>query len=124
MLPPDLPASGPDHAIVRMADGEIQVSLAQAEAMRRALVGALHGSSLEERDQLLTLTENAQVWVDPDGIAHVGAWLVQPRGLDLVLTYRPPSNAPVVRAYAAIFTRQDNEWRLQDLREERIRRRP
>jgi hypothetical protein len=122
MSPTDFPFSGPDHAIVRIADGETQVFLSQAETMRDALVIALRGSSLEERDHLLTLTEKAPIWIDPDGIVHIGPWLLQPRGHNLVLTYRPPSDAPVIRAYAATFARQGSKWLLQDLREERIRR--
>lgn len=114
-----IPPPDPAHAVYQIGGTELFVTLADAEAMRAALLDQLKQSSVEERDQLLGLTEKAAAWIDPDGYLRIGRWLLETRGSSLVLTFRLVSEATILTNYIARLETNSAGWSVTSLDVER-----
>ncbi len=122
-MDPNDPFTGPDRVIVELAGAHTEVSLDDAAQMRTAIVAGLRASALEGKDQLVTLTAKAPIWIDPEGGVRIGGWVLTTRDAELRWTFRMASDAPVARAFLAKFVKVGANWRLVDISEQRISRR-
>ena len=106
----DAAPTGPDRTTVTLAGAALTITLDDARAMKAALVRALDESSAEHRDHLVRMTVQAPVWIDPDGLVHIGAWLLERRQDALALTFRMPSGGTVRLGYVARVERAEDAW--------------
>jgi hypothetical protein len=120
----DAAPTGPDRTTVTLAGAALTITLDDARAMKEALVRALGESPAEHRDHLVQMTVQAPVWIDPDGLVHIGAWLLERRQDALALTFQMPSGGTVRLGYVARVERAEEVWTVTRIDFERSWLRP
>lgn len=104
-----------DHTVVQLDRGEVVVTRAEAEAMRRALLRHFErpGSGARE-DQLTELRTNAAE-IDPDGVVRVGGWLLEGRFDRLAWTQRTRHGSMFHVNVAYLEPHSDGTWRVNEM---------
>ena len=111
-----------DRTVLRVGDADVSVTLDDLKAMRAALLDYLKASDYEDRDALLGWTKGP-AWIDPEGTARIGPWVLGSEGKDLFLRYREPPGEHAGKAHKATVTKKDGAWTVSNLVMERIRTR-
>jgi hypothetical protein len=108
--------SAPANDVVELElpSGPMRVTLADAEAIRAALVARLQKSDLADRDALIKMTEHAPVAID-SGFLRIGAWLLQAQDDALTLTYRGPLGPAMAQIYRAEIAKEGGSWVAKDV---------
>ena len=103
------------------SDGRLVVTLEDLEGLRAALLAHLESSQIDFRDLLITKTTTAPAYIDADGFARVGSWLLQVRDGAPVLINRISKGHHVMVQAVALLVRQDDAWLVTALDIERVR---
>lgn len=111
---------GEKEARIRQGDHEERITLADAQQIRDALLGALRQSQIGDRDELIALTEPLPAWIDADGRVMVGGWLLQLRNRQLLVSYRLSQNEERAVGYVAVVTKEGKGWRVLQVTPEKI----
>lgn len=106
----DAPPTGPDHTTIALAEGLVTVTLDDARAMKDALLRALDASQVEHREHLIRMTASAPVWIDPDGVVRIGAWLLERAQDAMALTFPLPSGGALRLRCVARVERAEGGW--------------
>jgi hypothetical protein len=115
---------GAKETIIRQGGAEVYITIEDLKQIRIALLDALGKSQLGDRHQLIALTKSLPAWIDSDGRAMIGGWLLQLRKGQLVATYRLSINAERAVGYAASVVRENKGWRITQVVPEKIRFQP
>jgi len=111
-----------ERTVLRVGEAEVELTLDDVKAIRDALVAYLKQSSYEDRDALLPWSDGP-AWIDGDGKARIGPWLLGSDGKAIYLRYREPPGEFAGKAHKAILTKAEGKWTVTDLVMERIRTR-
>jgi hypothetical protein len=114
--------SAADSAIIETVAGRMVVTLADARAIREALLAAVARSSLPERQTLLAVTEPLPAWIDPAGLVMIAGWLLQMGNDGLVLRYRLTEAEDAILGFKASVLHDAKGWRVDDITREHVLR--
>lgn len=95
------------------------MNVTDGERMKTALVAYLAQCALEDRNALMVKTRQAPVWIDPDGLLHVGPWLFGQRDGAPVLTYREPPKSTGSKLHVARLE-SEGAWRVSAIETHKI----
>jgi hypothetical protein len=112
--------SAADSAIIETVTGGMVVTLADASAIREALLAAVARSSLPESPTLLALTEPLPAWIDPAGQVMIAGWLLQMGNGGLVLRYRLTEAEDAILGFKAPVAPGAEGWRVDDIAREHV----
>jgi hypothetical protein len=114
-----------DRAEFDVAGVHMTVTLADAEAIKAALLARLaQQKDLAERDELIKSTQQVAPSID-DGVVRIGTWILQAHGRKLALTYRllPVQGAPSSPMFRAEVVKNGSTWAVQDVNVGEVRAR-
>lgn len=120
--------SGPSAtAILRLTSGELKLSLIDGQQIAAALHQYLETDSrvtqvpMLTRDSAAWLRSGDEALIDFQGQLRIGLWLLQGRGDQPVLTYRPVGeNTAVGYQYIARLGVKDHHWYVDEIGWEKI----
>ncbi len=102
----------PDQVLIEVAGQRIALTVDDGLAMRTLLLARLRESSLANKDDLLSLTQNAQPFLNT-GALRISVWLLQTRGDKLILQYRMPSAGISTATFSAEVSRGNGGWQVR-----------
>jgi hypothetical protein len=109
-----------DKTVIHVGDADVTLTLDELKAIRTALVSYLKASSYEDRDAILGWSEGP-AFIDAQGTARIGPWVLGTEGKEVFLRYREPPGQLAGKAHKAILAKKDGAWTVTDLVMERIR---
>ena len=117
--------------ILKLSGGDLVVSLADGREIAAAL--RRHLETDPRVAQIPMLSPNSLAWlrtgdeaaINSQGILRIGMWLLQARGDEAVLSYRPVSDGSAFGyQYLAPLRRRDSHWEIVEIRWEKVFYRP
>jgi hypothetical protein len=109
-----------DKTVLRVGDADVTITRADLAAIADALRAFLKASDYVERDEVLVWSQG-EGWIDPDGSARIGTWLLGAEGGELYLRYREPATELGAKAHRAVVEKKDGAWTVVKVELERIR---
>jgi hypothetical protein len=109
-----------ERTVLRVGDADVTLTLDELKSIRDALVAYLKASTYEDRDALLPWSDGP-AFIDPEGVARIGPWVLGVQGKEIYLRYREPPGQSAGKAHKAILAKKDGTWSVTDLVMERIR---
>jgi hypothetical protein len=109
-----------DKTVLQVGGAEVTLTVADLKAIRDALLEYLKQSQYEDRDPLIRRS-GGPAWIDPQGTARIGPWVLGVDGNDIYLRYREPPGQLAGKAHKAIIEKKDGAWTIRRLDMERIR---
>ena len=103
------------HAAASEQGSIPQLTPEDGEAIRTALVLWLQRSQLGDRDELLSITENAAVWRSADALLHVGRWAVVAEQGGLTAKLRLGAATGQGPAFDAALARDGEAWIVREI---------
>lgn len=119
---------GKESGTLTVGHETVTISRADGAAIKRALVEDLRRRTVgevEDRDLLLTMTENVPAFIDPTGVLRIGAWILDSDAGKMILRYGMPAGERSTTAYVASLAHERRAlWRVTSVRTEIIRAAP
>jgi hypothetical protein len=113
---------GLERTVLRVGEADVLVTREGVKAMQVALLDYLRQQlHYEDRDELLRWS-GGPAWIDGDGRARIGPWLLGSEGSEIYLRYREPPGVLAAKAHRATLGQTDaGGWAVTGLVMERIR---
>lgn len=109
----------PNRAFVEAAGVRTELTAADGELIKLALLERLERSSIEDKDQLLLDTRKVTPSIS-SGTMRIGIWLLQNEGDALLIVYRGPFGKRSARTYTARVTKSGDRWNVGELEDGEI----
>lgn len=102
-----------ERATLELEGGSVVIGVADAEAIRAALIARIEQSAVPDRAYLLSVTK-LPIELEADAV-RIGVWGVLARGSELTLFHRMGAGTDGLRAYQAELTQQAGTWRVGEV---------
>jgi hypothetical protein len=117
------PPQSADRVVVDAAAVPTELTLEDGNAIKAGLLEQLEQSTVDDRDFLLEMTQNAPVSIE-NGRLRIGIWTAEEHANRLELLLRGPFDATATPLWGADVTKQGEQWSVGEvMRAERLRRR-